>query len=239
MLSDRLPQKVLTKSRFFSLAIAIICLSLLSPFSAAQHAGLDAAGKYERIQPPQPTSSPGKVEVVEVFWYGCPHCFDFEPLLSKWVSQKSESVDFQRLPAIFRKGWEPHARAYYTAELLGVVDRIHQPLFEAMHVHGKKVGTKQELMDFFVKHGVSKERFLETYDSFAVDSMVQRAKVMQQRYGITGVPAMVVNGKYRTSGSDAGGLENVLRVVDYLIAQERQATDANTGNRNTTPSSPP
>jgi thiol:disulfide interchange protein DsbA len=239
MLSDRIPQKSLSKSRFFSFAIAIVCLFLLSPFSTAQPAGFDAAGKYERIQPPQPTSSPGKVEVIEVFWYGCPHCFDFEPLLSKWVSQKPQYVDFQRLPAIFRKGWEPHARAYYTAELLGVVEKIHQPLFEAMHMHSKKVATQKELMEFFAQHGVSKERFLETYDSFAVDSRVQRGKVMQQRYGITGVPAMVVNGKYRTSGSEAGSLENVLRVVDYLIAQERQATDANAGNGNTSPFSPP
>lgn len=237
MLPDRFAHKGLSKGKLFS--FAVLFLSLLSPCSAAKEDGFGAAGKYERIQPPQPTASAGKVEVIEAFWYGCPHCFDFEPLLSKWVRQLPEYVSFQRLPAIFRKGWEPHARAYYTAELLGVVDKIHPSLFEAMHVHGQDVGTKEELMELFAQQGVSKERFLETYDSFAVDSMVRRAKVMQHRYGITGVPAVVINGKYRTSGSEAGSLENVLPVVDYLIAQEREATDATADETNTISSAPP
>lgn len=184
---------------------------------------LDVAGRYQRINPPVATKSTDQVEVVELFWYGCPHCFDFEPFVSRWQDNKPEYVTFRRLPAIFRESWEPHARAYYTAQILGVVDQIHMPLFEAMHTHKRRLMTKEELMAFFAERGVDNGKFSRTYDSFAVDSLINRAKILQVSYGVMGVPAMVVNGEYRTSGSEAGSLENVISVVEALVEREHKA----------------
>ena len=113
-----------------------------------------------------------------------------------------------------------HARAYYTAEVLGVLEKIHQPLFDAMNLKKQKMATTDELAAFFAKNGVSKETFLETYNSFSVDSKVRRASDLSKRYGIDGVPSLIVNGKYRTSGSLAGSREKMLKVVDHLIKQE-------------------
>ena len=196
---------------------------LITPVGLAQSGDITVSGRYERIDPPAATEAPDQVEVVELFWYGCPHCFDFEPFLSRWQETKPEYVKFRRLPAIFRESWEPHARAYYTAEILGVVDQIHQPLFEAMHTQKRKLMTKEELMAFFAEHGVDRATFSRTYDSFTVDSLISRSKVMQARYGVMGVPAIVVNGKYRTSGSEAGSLENVIPIIEVLVEQEHKA----------------
>ncbi|MGC1951905.1 MAG: thiol:disulfide interchange protein DsbA/DsbL [Gammaproteobacteria bacterium] len=191
--------------------------------TAAQSEDIDVFGRYERIDAPVATESPGQVEVVELFWYGCPHCADFEPFVSRWQKNKPEYVNFRRTPAIFRESWEPHARVYYTAQILGVVDQIHLPLFEAMHTHKRKLMTREELMAFIAERGLDEAAFSRTYDSFAVDSLISRAKVMQARYGVMGVPAMVVNGKYRTSGSEAGSLENVIPVVEALVEREIRA----------------
>lgn len=199
------------------IGVLILVAASVSP---AQSESIDVAGRYEHIDPPVATESPDQVEVVELFWYGCPHCFDFEPFVSRWQKNKSEYVNFRRMPAIFRESWEPHARVYYTAQILGVVDQIHLPLFEAMHTHKRQLMTKEELIAFIAEQGIDEATFSRTYDSFAVDSLINRAKVMQARYGIMGVPAMVVNGKYRTSGSEAGSLENVIPVVEVLVGRE-------------------
>ncbi len=211
------------KLRSWSGAVMATLMVLTVSVAPAQSERLDAAGRYEPIDPPVATESTDQVEVVELFWYGCPHCFDFEPFVSQWQDNKPDYVSFRRLPAIFRESWEPHARAYYTAQILGVLDRIHLPLFEAMHTHKRRLMTKQELMAFFAEQGVDEAEFSRTYDSFAVDSLVSRAKILQARYGVMGVPAMVVNGKYRTSGSEAGSLENVIPVTGILVDRERKA----------------
>lgn len=211
--------------RLSSYALVLVAALMLGVMlvGAAQDERVDIFGRYEHIDPPVATASPEQVEVVELFWYGCPHCFDFEPFISRWQKKKPEYVSFRRMPAIFRKSWEPHARAYYTAEILGVVDRIHLPLFEAIQTQKRKLMTKEELMAFFAEHGVDEGAFSRTYNSFAVDSLVNRSKVMQARYGVMGVPSMVVNGKYRTSGSEAGSLENVIPVVQVLVEREYEA----------------
>jgi len=196
---------------------------IIASVALAQNENFDISGRYERIDPPVATASPDQVEVVELFWYGCPHCFDFEPFVSRWEKNKPEYVNFRRMPAIFRDSWEPHARAFYTAEILGVVDSVHLPLFEAMQAQNPKLRTKQDLATFFAEHGVDEAEFSRTYDSFAVDSLINRSKLMQARYGIMGVPSMVINGKYRTSGSEAGSFENVIHVVVALVEQERKA----------------
>ncbi|WP_126452166.1 thiol:disulfide interchange protein DsbA/DsbL [Sulfuriflexus mobilis] len=210
------------KRRLFIL-FALLSLSL--PLAA-----YDEGFEYKQITPALPTSSKDKVEVVELFWYGCPHCYDFEPSLGEWAGKLPENVEFIRIPAIFRQGWLPHARAYYTAEALGVLDKTHAAFFDAVHRQKRALQTEKDIADFYAQHGVKREDFKKAWDSFVVQSRVQRAVSMTKRYGITGVPAMVVNGKYRTGGPEANinspgntkqeQHENVLKLVDWLVARE-------------------
>jgi thiol:disulfide interchange protein DsbA len=201
---------------------------------SSQAMAFDEGFEYKKVTPAQPTVSESKVEVVELFWYGCPHCYAFEPELSKWVKNKPDYIEFVRIPAIFRDNWMPHARAYYTAEALGVLDKTHAAFFDAVHKKKHALQTEKAIGDFFVGQGVKREDFKKAWDSFVVQTKVKRAASMTKRYGIVGVPAMVVNGKYRTGGQAANinhpsankqqQHENVLKVVDWLVAREAAAT---------------
>jgi len=158
-----------------------------------------AAKEYEMINPPQPTTSKDKVEVVELFWYGCPHCFTLEPYVERWLKRKPENVKFVRMPGMFRPSWEIHGRAYYTAEVLGVVDKVHKPMFEAIHEQKRSLSDEASIMALFKANGVSEKDFKRVFRSFAVETKLRRAKDMGQRYGVRGVPALIVNGKYRAN----------------------------------------
>ena len=177
---------------------------------------------YERVLPAQPTTTGDKVEVVEMFWYGCPHCNSLEPYVDRWLKKMPATAEFVRMPAIFRPEWELHARAYYTAEILGVLDKTHPAMFEAIHQQKRHLSTDAEIQKLFAEHGVTEEDFNRVFRSFAVEAKIRRAKDMSQRYGIRGVPALIVNGKYRTGSQLAGGNANIFRVVDYLVEQENQ-----------------
>jgi thiol:disulfide interchange protein DsbA len=176
---------------------------------------------YERIKPEVSTDSGEQIEVVEVFWYGCPHCFSFEPYITKWTESKPADTAFRRVPGVFAQNWVPHARAYYTAEILGVLDKIHHALFTAIHDEKRKINTEDRLTEFFATHGVPEGEFLEVYGSFAVDAKVRQALADTRAYGITGVPSVIVNGKYRTSARQAGNYEALLKVIDSLVDKER------------------
>ena len=180
------------------------------------------AKEYIELDPPKPTEDPGKVEVIEFFWYGCPHCYRFDPYLQKWLEKKPADVVFKRQPAIFGPHWAPQARAYFTAEALGVVDKIHQDFFDAMHKARKRMADEKELAAFFAAHGVDEETFKNTFHSFMVDMKMRQAETMAPEYGITGVPSLVVNGKYLITGRTAGSFENMIEVLDRLVARERQ-----------------
>ena len=177
---------------------------------------------YENVVPAQPTSTGKKVEVVEMFWYGCPHCNSLEPYVERWLDKIPANAEFVRIPAIFRPQWEQHARAYYTAEILGVLDKIHSAMFEAIHGQKRNVNSDEEIKKFFVEHGVSEKDFDRVFRSFAVEAKIRRAKDMSQRYGIRGVPALIVNGKYRTSAQQAGGNAKIFKVVNFLVEKEAQ-----------------
>ena len=178
---------------------------------------------YEKVVPAQPTSTGNKVEVVEMFWYGCPHCNSLEPYVNRWLKKIPANAEFVRMPAIFNQKWEPHARAFYTAEILGVLDKIHHALFEALHGQKRKINSDDEIKKFFVEHGVSEKDFDRVFRSFAVEAKIRRSKDMSQRYGIRGVPALIVNGKYRTSAQLAGGNAKIFRVVNFLVDKEGKA----------------
>ena len=201
--------------------LALLVSAAMLPAMMAQGAEIDPSGKYELITPPQPTDTPDKIEVLEVFWYGCPHCFTFLDNMEQYKAGKPDYVAVRHMPAIFRDSWVAHARAFYTAELLGVEDQIRRPLFEAIHLRKQALDSKEELEKFFEKYGVSNDDFNKTYDSFAVETLLRKSQVMQQRYGVRGTPTVIVNGKYRVSGSLAGSRENVIKVIEALVERER------------------
>jgi thiol:disulfide interchange protein DsbA len=179
-----------------------------------------AAIGYETLSPAQPTQNPDKIEVIEFFWYGCPHCYSFEPLLEKWAKNLPKNVEFIRQPAAFNELWSKHAKAYYTAEALGVVDKVHADLFDAVQNKKESLDTEEALAKFFAAHGVSETQFHEAYNSFVVDAKMRQAPLMAARYGITGVPAIIINGKYKTNGTLAGSHEKMIEVMNNLIKQE-------------------
>jgi protein dithiol oxidoreductase (disulfide-forming) len=200
------------------LALVLPCFMATAALAADYQEGKE----YLILANPQPTSSDDKIEVVELFWYGCPHCYRLEPFLAKWLTSKPDDVVFIRMPAVLGPNWELYGKAYYTAEFLGVQDKIHPALFNALHNDRKKIRDEAALQDFFVEQGVTAEDFRNTFNSFAVNVKLNNAKQMTKRYAITGVPTVVINGKYSTSASQAGSNENIIKVMDFLIAQERQ-----------------
>lgn len=142
------------------------------------------------------------------------------PVMDRWLQDKPENVEYVRMPAILSEKWALHARAYYTAEILGIVDKIHRPLFDAIHAERRDLDSEQTLESFFGEFGVDTETFKKTWRSFAVETRVRKARVMTERYGISGTPAVVVNGKYRTDGVMTGNYANMIRVIEELIAKE-------------------
>lgn len=217
--------------------LARTLLALLLPLAALSAQAADdiyEGFQYARLETPvEPApSAAGKVEVVELFWYGCGHCYNFEPFLHDWLKHKPEHVEFIRIPAIFNSNqWRLHARAYYTAEVLGIVEKIHAPMFTALHQQKRTLNTEQQLAAFFAEFGIEEKKFMDTFKSFAVDVKVNRAERLTQRYGISGVPAMVVAGKFRTDGPMAQSYQGMLNVVDHLVAQERGAAAMATGSK--------
>lgn len=189
--------------------------------ASVSRAAIEEGVNYQTIGNPAPTVSGDSIEVLELFWYGCPHCYHFEPELSVWLKNKPDDVTFVRMPAVLGPSWELHARAFYTAELLGVADKIHMPLFDRIHKDKKPLRTAAELKDFFVEQGVSADEFDKIFSSFAVITKTNRAKQARDAYGFTGVPTLVINGKYRTTARLAGGNQQMLDVVDFLVEKER------------------
>ncbi len=177
---------------------------------------------YKSISPAQLTQDVNKVEVIEFFWYGCPHCFSFEPLLDKWVKELPENVQFIRQPAVFSAIWGKHAKAYFTAEALGVVDKVHADFFDSIQNKREKLDTTKKLAKFFADHGVDNEAFTDAFNSFLVTTKAAQAEKMAARYGVTGVPAIIVNGKYMVNSTLAGSHKNMIAIMDRLVKEELQ-----------------
>jgi thiol:disulfide interchange protein DsbA len=179
---------------------------------------------YTTLAVAQPTSvGPDKVEVVEVFWYGCPHCYTLDPYVKAWLAKGlPENVEFVRVHAALNRGWQVHARVFYTAEALGILDEVHDDLFREIHVNRNPLNTQERLVEFFAAHGVSESDFLDAFNSMGVQTNLRRADAQVRRYRITGVPAIVVNGKYVTGADKAGGYEQLFEVIEFLIAKETQ-----------------
>ena len=191
-------------------------------FVATGVAHADTAAPYEAVNP-QPTASGNKIEVIEFFWYGCPHCFALEPYLGKWLAKKPEDVVFLRIPAILGNRWVHYAKVYYATEKLGVADKLHSPLFKAIHEQRLLLDDVTKLGNFLETQGIDKDKFFAAYQSDDIGKKIKNAYVMGQDYGLTGVPTIIINGKYRTSASQAGSNEKLIQVMDELIDKERMA----------------
>lgn len=185
---------------------------------------------YVRLQQTQPVETGDKIEVREVFWYGCPHCYDLEPFLNTWLKTKPANVQFVRMPGIFRKNWEAHAKAFYAFEALGVLDKLHTPFFEAIHAQNQPLSDEESIAEFAARHGIKKDAFKRAYNSFQVDSRIRNAVQAAQRYGIEGVPSLIVDGKFRTDGPMTKSYDRLMQVVNYLVKRseaERKKLRAN------------
>lgn len=179
---------------------------------------------YQAVQPQQPTQvAPGRIEVLEFFWYGCPHCYAMEPFVEKWLQTKPADVEFIRVPGVLNKVWMAHARAYYTAQKLGVLDQVHKPLFDAMHRERREIFSEDALRDFFGEKGVKGADFDRVFKSHEIEIRIKQAYQLAQSYRLTGVPAFVVNGKYLTSGQLAGTYDNIINTINQLVEMERGA----------------
>ncbi|HWP19251.1 MAG TPA: thiol:disulfide interchange protein DsbA/DsbL [Burkholderiaceae bacterium] len=195
-------------------------VALVAPAARAQapQAGTD----YVVLKQPQSTSAPGKIEVIEFFWYGCPHCNRFEPLLEPWVKKLPADVSFRRVPVAFREEFVVHQRIYYALEALGQLDAMHRKVFHAIHVERNPLNKAEAVADFMAKNGLDRTKFLEAFNSFGVQAKVRQASQLAEGYKIDGVPALAVGGRYWTSGALTGSLERSLLVADHLIGLARK-----------------
>jgi thiol:disulfide interchange protein DsbA len=203
---------------------ALFALLLLVPaLGCAQGAAKFVEGThYQRLSQEVRVRDDSKIEVVELFWYGCVHCFHLEPLMAKWPTKTADDVDFWRSPAMWNPRMAIHAQAYYAAEALGKLEELHTPLFTALNVERKQLADADEIAAFFAKYGVSQEEFDKAFNAFGVSNAVRQADKRARAYRISGTPEMIVAGKYRVTARMAGGQSEMLQVVAPLVDIERQ-----------------
>jgi len=177
---------------------------------------------YEIIANPVRTADPNKIEISEIFWYGCPHCYAFEPLITSWEEKLPSDVAFVRSPGMWNQTMEIHAQIYYAAEALGVTGKIHDVAFNEIHQRRNYLQTEDAIKDMFVSQGVAPADFDKAWKSFSVSSAVKRANTRMRDYGVRGVPSIVVNGKYLVSvGGAVPTQTDLLKIVDFLVQKER------------------
>lgn len=186
--------------------------------SMAMAADFEAGKDYTVVANPTKIEVPGKIEVREFFWYGCPHCFKLEPHMQAWLKKIPSDVRFVRSPAAMNPVWEQGARGYYVSEALGVRKKTHLPLFHAIHDGNQQIFDQKSQAKFFTKYGVPEAKFNSMFNSFAITAKVAQSNKLGQQLQLTGVPAIVVNGKYVIQGEDG----KVTQVLNYLIEKERK-----------------
>ena len=197
----------------------LVSMFLLFSAAACQAEDYKEGVHYKELAQ-QATDSGDKIEVLEFFWYGCPHCYSFEPFIQSWKKSKAANVEFTRVPTIFRPEWEVQARSYYALVNMNAIEDVHGKIFEAVHKDKKRLNTMELIADFVGKNGADKNLFIKEYNSFTVDGMVRKSKKEQKAYKLEGVPTIAVNGKYITSGTMAGSYENLINIINHLIEKE-------------------
>jgi thiol:disulfide interchange protein DsbA len=196
-----------------------LCLSFASFLAAAQ-----STPQYSELNPPQPTVADEgrKIEVVEFFWYGCPHCYNIEPLVEQWKKTLPAEAVFRPFPAVFNARWGHDAAIFYTFEALGVLEKMHRPFFDAIHQNGLRTDDPQALAEWVKNHGMDPKKFDETMKSFSVQAKVRRAAQLTAAYKIDGTPAFAVAGRYTVSAEQGGSREGMLKTVSYIVDKLRK-----------------
>ncbi len=206
----------------------VLALLVLTACSMSNAETFKEGTDYVKLSSPVKTDDPTQIEVREFFWFGCPHCYQLEPVIQKWKQTLPEGVKFVATPSPLNKSWAVHAHAFYVAEAIGKLDQIHRDLFHAIHAEKKRsqLSTQEGLASFFTQYGISEDEFNKLYQSFSVRVKVRNAEALGKAYRLTGVPAIVVNGKYVVQPSMAKSFERMMQIVDFLIEKEKIMTQA-------------
>ncbi len=199
--------------------MSVAVLLLFSGGVAAQMS-FSAGTDYQLIEPAVKTSQPDKVVVTEIFWYGCPHCFRFEPYVERWSATLPETVVFEQVPSSLNPRWTEHARTYYAFKMMGALDQTHKALFDALHLKRQRLNSLDTIAEFAAGQGLDEKAFRENYFSFPVETQIRKNIQKEKRYGHQGVPAVIVNGKYLVSASQAGSNERMIQIMNFLVGQE-------------------
>lgn len=205
----------------FTRALAMFAAALLSWSAFAAPDSAFEGHDFARLKNPQPVATGKKIEVLEFFWYRCPHCFQLEPGLDKWLKTLPRDVQVRRVPAVFRDDWMPGAKLYYTLEQMGLLNRLHNKVFNAYHVENLNLNDPAVLGDWIAKQGGDRKKFETVYNSFSIQSKAMQGARLGTRYGITGVPVFIIDGKYTTSMSMTNSEPRLFEVLDQLIDRAR------------------
>lgn len=197
-------------------------LGSIATVSAQEAATYQAGTHYVELPSPAPTEEPDKIEVAELFWYGCGHCFTFEPIINEWKKDLPEDVHFRQVPALFGGAWNTHGQLFYTLQSLDKLDEAHLAVFEAMHNDKNQLANEAAMIKLLEPYGITEQEFKRAWSSFGVKSKMDQAARLAKSYRATGVPTLIVNGKYRIEGGMAGGFEGMLNIAEFLIEKERQ-----------------
>lgn len=210
------------RNHFIAVAALLFAASASAQQPAAQPVEYQEGVHYQRIDDASAVSS-GPVVVTELFSYYCPHCATFEPFMQAWLEDKPDNVEFQRIPVVFgNRSWQVAARGYVTADMMGVADEAHVPMMNAIHQQRRQFRDVDALAAFYADYGVDADAFVATASSFAVDARMRREQQTAQRWGVSGTPAMVVDGRYRIgAGGAVRSYQMMLDIVDHLVAMEQ------------------
>jgi protein dithiol oxidoreductase (disulfide-forming) len=203
----------------WALGILACCLALGSAaaFTHAQEARQARLNVEYRSIGPLRVETGDRIEVIDFFWYGCPHCYNLQPALEDWIRSRPPDVAVRRIPVILRDSWAPHARIYYTLEALGEIERLHQQVYHGYHVQELHMGKPDVMAEWAVRHGIDRQKWLDAYNSKEVAQKVQRAKDLTRAYDVQGTPSLAVDGRYLTSASMVGGQRNIVPALDDLV----------------------
>jgi thiol:disulfide interchange protein DsbA len=199
--------------------MSLVLLLLVAGGASAQMMFVEGID-YQVISPAVKTSQPDKVVVTEIFWYGCPHCFRFEPYVERWSASLPEGVVFEQVPSSLNPRWSELARAYYAFKMMGAHEQTHKALFDAIHIKRQRLGSVDSVAKFAADLGLDEKLFRQDYASFPVDTQIRKDIQKEKRYGHRGVPAVIVNGKYLVSASSAGSNERMIQIMNFLVEQE-------------------
>ncbi len=205
----------MVKRRFLGLI-----LSVMMSGSVLAQSNFVEGKDFQAISPVVKTTQPDKIVVTEVFWYGCPHCFRFEPYVERWSANLPDGVVFEQVPSVLNPRWTEHARAYYALKMMGAQEQVHRAFFDAIHLKRQRLTSLDTIAEFVAEQGLDEKQFRDNYFSFPVDTQVRKNMQIEKRYGHNGVPAVVVNGKYLVSASQAGSNERMIDIMNFLVARE-------------------